>query len=370
MFSKYPQGASWQRAIRLLAFGGLGLGLALLALCLVLAAARRAATGTQSVSFRIPAVTVDLGSQLPGQLLRRQWPVPNPGSASIRITRIVTSCGCLQSTLQPLTIPPGKTGVLNFAIATRPWSGPALVTATLTGIAGSAVIVRRYLIRYTVRRPIRIVGAKDTNGEPYYLDLGKLSLGSKPRPFRVFVRRGTYPARWDSLRCAADNPVLGASVKKIGLDSWALSLAPRGLTILGSQSYQLRFSFYRGGKELPFHYSQPVNFKVEGPVELEPDSVFFGPVPYGSTMVRRLRLVTSATGRSGSGRIVSAKSPIPGGAAISVNAGGTGLRAAFHAAAGVGQITGRYLITAEYGGSFYRFRVDYLAYVTGKPEAK
>lgn len=353
------------------AIGGLVLGLAFLAVGIGLATEHNTPAPARPRSGRPPTVVVvDLGAELPGQILERRVLVRNAGPAIIKISRVITSCGCLHTTLQPQLIAPGKAGVLTLQIATRPWAGREFITATVFGCAGSTPIVRRYLVQYTVRRLVRFAGSKDSVGEPYYLDLGAISFGSSPKPFQVSVTRGTYPAHWDAWRCSTSAPGLAAKVRCVGRDSWMLSLIPKGLTILGSQSYRLRFSFYRGDEELPYHYSQPVNFMVRGSVRIEPGSVFFGAVPFGSTVVKHLHLVTGKTDQSGNGRILSVKSTDPKRAAVAITGGGKGLRVTFRAVGTHGQATGRFVVTSEYGGSRYQFRVDYLAYVTAKQGAK
>ncbi len=349
--------------------GGLVLSIILLVMGVGVIREFSTSAAPQSRVGSVPAVTVNFGNQLPGQLLQRRVLVSNAGPAAIQISQVITSCGCLHSTLKPQLIAPGKVGILTLQIATRPWTGPELVTVTLMGTTKAAPLVRRYLVRYTVRRLIRICGTQDNSGEPYYLDLGTLSVGAKPKPFQVSITRGTYPAHWDTWRCSTSDPGLAAKVRPIGRDSWMLSLIPRGLTILGSQSYQLRFSFYRGGKELPYHYSQPVNFMVRGPVAIEPGSVFFGAIPYGSTVTKHLQLVTNTTGKPGKGRMTSVKSSDPAHAKISIINGGKDIRVAFHAMGIHGQAAGCFLVTAQYGGSQYQFHIDYLAYV-GKQGTK
>jgi len=314
--------------------------------------------------------TIDLGPQLPGQVLVRRVVVANTGLDTVRFFKVITSCGCLKGDLQPAVIAAGKTATLSVRVVTRLWPGPEAVTALLYGKAGSRSTLLKYVVRYSVHRMIRVTGLNIASNQPYYLNFGAISGGAVPAPFRLAIKRGGYPARWNTLKCFTNGAGIVASLKKSGRDNWLLSLHPKNLTVLGSQSYTLRFLFYENGKELRYHFSEPVNFKVRGPVEIEPDSVFFGAVPYGSTVVKHLQLVTSATGQVGKGRILSARSTDPGHATVGVTDGGTGLRVAFHAIGTQGRSTGRFLVTARYGGSQYQFRVDYLAYVLGREGKK
>ena len=241
-----------------------------------------------------------------------------------------------------------------------------MVTAVLYGRTGSASVFRQYRFLYSVHRMIRVSGIQDNPEQSYYLNLGSTTAGASPTPYRLTVTRGGYPAPWDSLKCSAYAADLALDLKQKDKNTWLLTLVPKNLAILGSQSYMLRFSFYRKGKELRYHYLEPVNFKVRGPVEMAPDSVFFGYVPYGSTVVKHMQLLTSATGQAGKGRILSARSTDPKHAVASIINGGAGLRVVFHARGKTGQAAGRFLITVMYGARKYIFREDYLAYVSGK----
>lgn len=307
--------------------------------------------------------TIDLGPQLPGQVLVRRVVVANTGSDTMRFFKVITSCGCLKGDLRPAVIAAGKTATLRVRIVTRLWPGPEGITALLYGKAGSQPTVLKYVVRYSVRRMIRVTGLNIASDQPYYLNFGAISGGAMPAPFRLAIKRGGYPGRWSSLRCSANAVELATRLKRKGRNTWSLSVVPRNLAILGSQSYMLKFSFYYKGKELRYHFSEPIDFNVRGPVAIEPDSIFFGAVPYDSTVIKNLQLVTSATGQVGKGRILSATSTDPGHAVVAVTDGGKGLRVAFCAVGTQGRSTGRFLVTARYGGSQYQFRVDYLAYV-------
>jgi hypothetical protein len=203
----------------------------------------------------------------------------------------------------------------------------------------------------------------------YYLNLGSISTGSTATPFHLVINRGAYPARWNKLTCAVAGSALAASLKQVTGKEWRLTLAPKSVAVLGWQSYMLRFSFYSGDRELAYHLLEPVNFNVQGPISLVPESIFFGAVKSGSTVTKKLQLVVRA-GESGAAGIISVKSTVAGRATASVIDGGTGLKVELHALNIDGRSDGRFLITAEYGGSLYKFRVDYLAYVSGRKEAK
>ena len=69
------------------------------------------------------ARTVNLGPQLPSQILIRRVSVPNLGSATMRISKIITSCGCLSVVLQPGVIPPGKAATLYLKLITHDFPG-------------------------------------------------------------------------------------------------------------------------------------------------------------------------------------------------------------------------------------------------------
>ena len=328
--------------------------------------AEKAVSATGQVPPSAYFTKIDLGPQLPDQLLHDRLRGTNSESATVHFSQLITSCGCLSGVLYPSAIPAGKTGTLTLTLATPDWAGTKVVTALLYGTMGSASADRRYVVTYSVHRMIRVTGWRATLGEAYYLDLGSILVGSMLIPFQVTITRGSYPVRWDTLRCSTNTKYMATRLVRNGKRRWLLSVVPKDLTMLGSQSYVVRFSFYCGNRELNYHLSLPVNFTVRGPVAIEPDSIFFGAVPYDSTVIKNLQLVTSTTGQIGKGRILSATSTDPGHAAVAVTGGGKGLRATFHAVGTQGRSTGRFLITARYGGSQYQFRVDYLAYVLGK----
>jgi hypothetical protein len=210
--------------------------------------------------------TIDLGPQLPGQVLVRRVVVANAGSATMRFFKVITSCGCLKGDLRPAVIAAGKTATLRLRIVTRPWLGPEAVTALLYGKAGSQPTVLKYVVRYSVHRMIRVTGLNIASDQPYYLNFGAISDGATPAPFRLAIKRGGFPGRWNSLRCSANAAELATRLKQKGKNTWFLSVVPKNLTILGSQSYMLRFSFYHKGKELRYHFSEPMDFNVRGPV--------------------------------------------------------------------------------------------------------
>ena len=310
------------------------------------------------------AIRVELGAQLPGQLLVRRINVVNTGSTPLRFTHIASSCGCLQSSLNRAVVPPGGKATLRLALGTHMWSGPAIVTAALLGNRGSHAVALRYHFYYTVRRLIRLGdGGPGNSAEPYYLDLGAITAGDEPKPFRVVVTRGSYPTPWDKWRCTVSDAALAAKVKRLGKNRWQLSLTPRKTTeVLGSQSYLLHFSFYRGGTKLPYHYAQPVNFTVRGPVELRPENLFFGVTTRGATVVKGLRIVDSRTGLVG-GTILRAVCMGPGRVTTSITERGKSLLASFRGTGLNGRAAGHLVVTAALAGRRYQFRVDYLAYV-------
>ena len=313
---------------------------------------------------------INLGPELPGRVLHLQEIVSNHGAAAIHFSKLITSCGCLKGGLQPATIFPGKSATLHLELVAHDFPGGELVTAMLRGNAGHRQIIRQYNISYSVHRMIRVTGPRGSPTRSYYLDLGALRVGAKPKPLTLTIVRGAYPGQWDTLKCSCSGMDLATRLKKTGMGRWRLALAPRSLMVLGSQSYMLRFSFYRKRRELRYHFSEPVNFTVRGPVEIEPDSIFFGAVPIGTISTQRLHMLTSVTSRTGSGRITSVRSTDPTRATATVIDSGKGIRATFRGIGLLGGARGRFLVDTEYHGERYRFRIDYLADVYGKRDSK
>jgi len=55
---------------------------------------------------------IDVGEVVNGEIATRQTSVSNEGKANLVIEAVTTSCGCTKATLDPMTIPPGGSGVL------------------------------------------------------------------------------------------------------------------------------------------------------------------------------------------------------------------------------------------------------------------
>ena len=57
---------------------------------------------------------IDVGEVVNGEIVTRQISVSNKGNANLVIDAVTTSCGCTKATLEPMTIPPGGSGVLHI----------------------------------------------------------------------------------------------------------------------------------------------------------------------------------------------------------------------------------------------------------------
>lgn len=57
---------------------------------------------------------IDVGEVVNGEIVTRQISVSNEGNADLVIDAVTTSCGCTKAALEPMTIPPGGSGVLTI----------------------------------------------------------------------------------------------------------------------------------------------------------------------------------------------------------------------------------------------------------------
>jgi hypothetical protein len=57
---------------------------------------------------------IDVGEVVNGEIATRQISVSNEGKANLVIEAVTTSCGCTKARLEPMTIPPGGSGVLTI----------------------------------------------------------------------------------------------------------------------------------------------------------------------------------------------------------------------------------------------------------------
>ncbi|HZD55792.1 MAG TPA: DUF1573 domain-containing protein [Anaerolineales bacterium] len=57
---------------------------------------------------------IDAGEVVNGEIVTRQISVSNEGNVNLVIDAVTTSCGCTKATLEPMTIPPGGSGVLTI----------------------------------------------------------------------------------------------------------------------------------------------------------------------------------------------------------------------------------------------------------------
>ncbi len=57
---------------------------------------------------------VDFGDIVNGEILTQNLTVRNDGDGELIVEAVSTSCGCTSATLEPMTIPPGGTGMLHL----------------------------------------------------------------------------------------------------------------------------------------------------------------------------------------------------------------------------------------------------------------
>ena len=109
--------------------------------------------------------TIDIGPQLPGQVLVRRVVVANTGSDTIRFFKVITSCGCLKGDFRPAVIAAGKTATLRVRIVTRLWPGPEWRMLSMS-------IWRYWVCRTVTTSTVQPPAAVTTIWRPFYRRLG------------------------------------------------------------------------------------------------------------------------------------------------------------------------------------------------------
>ena len=324
-----------------------------------------------------PASTPDvpgvmyLGSVLPGTVISRCMRIQNSTGVVILVKRTMVSCGCTRASLSSMVISPKSADTLTFQIATHQWPGPGAVTIALIGKRGSKPWHYTMQVSYHVRRMVRVAfgGHKQLTTEGF-ADLGTLLPSARRLP-PVNLVRGTYPAEWEELRCKVPGGILTAGIKRLSTSHWRISLMRKRPYYYGSQSCMLRFFFIHKGKTLSYRLYDPVTFRIEGPVDLTPSSIFFGLADAGKELHKRIKIWVGAPKK---GQIFRISSVITSGTAhylrTRVSHNGQSVLLSLQAKELTGRVTGHIIIIVSSPGKKYRFREDYLAYVSGQKEMK
>ena len=73
-----------------------------------------AACGGGQPQISVETESFSFGDVVNGDIVTRDLVVQNKGSAPLVVESVSTSCGCTKATLEPMTIPPGESGVLHL----------------------------------------------------------------------------------------------------------------------------------------------------------------------------------------------------------------------------------------------------------------
>ena len=322
---------------------------------------------TPSVAVKSVKGVVNLGVLLPGGYVNRRITIANHTNKAILVTRIVTSCGCTHAVLNNQRILPGEMSMLLIRVRVVPWAGPARITVLLTGNSGGSPWSRELIILYRTRRMLRVVlKGREMRQTDDYIDLGTFPLRACGSVLCTLnLMRGGYPEDWDRLQChIIPKMMLHPILRRVAQGKWTLTLARDKPRYLGSQSCILRFSFFKHGKKLIHHLSVPVSFRMKGPVDTDPESIFFGILKPGVTAKRIVRL-WETTRRSGIAAFRIIKTSHSGHVPLTARVirDGHAVAVYLHTVNLSGKVGGDVIITVSGDGTIYRFREDYLAYV-------
>ncbi len=327
-----------------------------------LLAVHRAAASAPIKSPFPGAAGVAVGTVLPGARLVHRVDVRNPSNLPLHFTAFQSSCGCTSGALNPVTIRPGKFGVLTLRLHAPAYPGRKEVMVWLKGLCGKKRIVRQFLVNYRVRRMIRLSAAGARRRPLNSFILPPMDYGQKPHKLVVEITRGGYAAKWDRLACRVMRPGLAAALRRTSGTSWRLTLPLVDAHVLGGQSYPVRFSFYDGAKRLNYHLTLPANVAVRGPVKLAPDDLFYSRLVAGSARRRTILLALSHGAAGPVGRITRAESASPN-VALKVIRNGHELAVTLRPGAAAGQISGIIVVHVKRKKKTYVFQERYLGYV-------
>jgi hypothetical protein len=240
----------------------------------------------------------------------------------------------------------------------------------MVGERGNKLWEHSLTVRYHVRRMLRVaIHTRQQLTTEGFANLGVLPVGTRSLP-ALGLERGSYPAKWETVRCDAPGGILVADIDRTGTGRWILILTRKHPYYYGSQSCLLRFSFTHNGKTLPYKLDDPITFRIAGPVKLVPDSVFFGLADPQEVLKQRVTLWVKAPRRGQPFRISSVRAGDRAHLNARVLRGGQAVGLSLHTTGLSGRVAGHIIITVSSMGRNYRFRVDYLAYVLGKEGEK
>lgn len=219
---------------------------------------------------------VNLGSQLPGQLLVVRETLQNTYRSTLNFMALHTSCGCLSGVVDPLVLKSRDRAKLVLRLLTHGASGRAEVSALLVGHTGRHTVYKRYVVKNHVRQMVNIFGPGHGALTPGYVDIGSVPFTKLSTSISLRVVRGGFNARWGKLECFSGNSAVVAEVHPMYAGLWRVSLHFITSDMIGPQSVDLRFLFLHGGKPLRYQLNEVVSLNVVGPITLCPRAVVSG----------------------------------------------------------------------------------------------
>jgi hypothetical protein len=326
-------------------------------LALLILGQRRINASSDSVSKQI----VNLGTQLPSQTITKQLRVKNSGSRALMFTLLKTSCGCLSAKVFPETLAPGAAATLSMRVVTHSLPGQASISALLIGQQGNKKYASEYIIKYNVQPMILISlpGAKLIS--PTIIDLGRRKQQSLKHPIRINVRRGSFPAEWNVLKCSCIEHGVTVTTHRVGPDNWTLRLLFSNQHLFGEHTYLLRFTFINHGKLLSYRLIEPVEINITGFLSLVPSSLLIGTLKPGKEFAHTITLWSRDA--SVAPKVLRATCTTPTHMTVRIVRGGSAVHIVFDPKMKRGPIAGKIKFLLLYGSKKIKLNEDYFAYI-------
>ncbi len=317
--------------------------------------------GINAASEAASKQIVNLGSELPSQIVTRQLEIKNSGNRALRFTLLKTSCGCLSAEVSPETLVPGEVATLSMRLVTHSIPGHAEVSALLVGRRGGKQYTSEYTIKYKVQ-PMVLISLPDQNvPSPTIIDLGTMKQKSLASPIRINVHRGSFPAEWNMLKCSCSARGVTVATRRLGRGSWTLRLVLSNQRLFGEHTFLLRFTFLNHGKLLSYHLAEPVEINVTGLLSLVPSSLLIGTLEPAKTFARTITLWSRDAATVP--KFLSATSTTPKNMIATIVRGGSAVHIAFSPRKMRGPAAGRINFVVLYGSRKIKLSEEYFAYI-------
>ncbi len=215
---------------------------------------------------------IDLGGIPEGESKWAMFKVTNNSAASIKITKLTSSCGCTSAKIDADTIPPGESAMLKAEMSNHGRVGKfgARVTMNWSDEAGN---IAETLSATTEAEAYQLAIIKPGN-----LDLGTIAMDSDEVTAQIRILNGNSPTRWSRLEAQSDSPNLSAATipdSENGSTAVMVKFDRRNLPQgRFRDSVILRF-LDEAGNTVGEH-PLPIQALIDGPIEIKPTSLYFG----------------------------------------------------------------------------------------------